>query len=75
MRVRHTGDNVAELARRPRSAQWWHLGWSEVTHRWSDPAWDWALYAYSDGDEPIDAAAIDRFQRALRSWWEILAAV
>ena len=38
----------AALARRPRSDQWWELDWSQVTHRWSDDTWDWALNEYED---------------------------
>lgn len=44
------------LARRPRSATWWNLGWSNVTHRWSDSRWDWALSVW----DPFDAGAFDQ---------------
>jgi hypothetical protein len=54
------------LARRPRSTAWWRLGWSEVTHRWSDDEWDWALAVWDeDQASRLDASAIAGLVRAL----------
>jgi hypothetical protein len=54
------------LARRPRSTAWWRLGWSEVTHRWSDDKWDWALAIWNeDQASRLDASAIAGLVRAL----------
>jgi len=54
------------LARRPRSTAWWRLGWSEVTHRWSDDNWDWALAIWDeDQASRLDASAIAGLVRAL----------
>ncbi len=57
------------LAGRPRSADWWELGWSHVTHRWSDQRWDWALSIWLDDDESprFDATAFAALMRALGS--------
>jgi hypothetical protein len=58
------------LARRPRSSDWWNLGWAEVTHRWSDERWDWALSVWDqDGevDRRFDHAAFVALIRALHS--------
>ncbi len=38
--------HVGALARRPRSAEPWDLGWPNVRYRWSTTRWDWALYFY-----------------------------
>jgi hypothetical protein len=56
------------LARRPRSTTWWQLGWSSVTHRWSDQQWDWALSIWHH-DEPtgFNASDLAALARALGS--------
>ena len=37
------GATGGSLARRRRDDSWWNLGWSDVSARWSDDTWDWAL--------------------------------
>ncbi|MBO1765600.1 hypothetical protein [Allobranchiibius sp. GilTou38] len=52
------------LARRPRSDEWWNLGWSQVTARWSDGTWDWALLVWDhldDGRTSERVAAVGRW--------------
>ena len=39
-------DRVGSLARRPRSAEPWVLGWACIDHRWTTERWDWALHCY-----------------------------
>jgi hypothetical protein len=54
------------LARRPRSDRWWRLDWSDVTHRWSDQRWDWALTVWADDPlEPIDEGNVSALKAAL----------
>jgi hypothetical protein len=56
------------IARRPKSTEWWDLGWSEVTHRWSDNRWDWALSIWDENDPVgLDDAGLAALRRALRS--------
>lgn len=58
------------LARRRRSSEWWNLGWSQVTHRWSDKHWDWALAVWDTGrsDETrLDSSALAALVTALGS--------
>ncbi len=57
------------LARRPQSTSWWQLGWSEVTHRWSDERWDWALSIWGENEASsrLDDSALAALVRALGS--------
>lgn len=52
------------LARRPRSAAEWELGWNVIQRRWSDDRWDWA---FSAGDNPLAPGAFDAVRRQLDS--------
>ena len=59
-----TGAVDGALARRPRSDAWWNLGWLQVTARWSDGTWDWALSFWgdlSDGRSPERVAVVRRW--------------
>jgi hypothetical protein len=57
--------HLGSLARRPRGTSHWELHWHEVTHRWSDARWDWALSIQDGGPLPEDALA--RLQQQLGS--------
>ncbi|NEW26536.1 hypothetical protein [Nocardia cyriacigeorgica] len=50
------------LARRPRSAEPWELGWAGSVHRWSTAEFDWALRV--DGAEPT-AQSLARLRELL----------
>lgn len=65
-----SGGIEGSLARRPRSSDWWRLGWSDVSHRWSDDRWDWALSVWDfdgGGTREFDADAVGGLIRALGS--------
>ena len=59
------GGLEGSLARRRRSADWWNLGWSTVSHRWSDQHWDWALSMWEDGWTPLTAAQLSVLKNQL----------
>ncbi len=64
------GGLSGSLARRPRSGAWWPLEWSDVTHRWSDEQWDWALSIWDEDESTsFDAAAVADLARRLGDGW------